>query len=58
MTRLNTYEVKLKAAKAELKIRTRVYNAARRGYYNSLKKITTLEEKIGALKLAKTQQRP
>jgi len=54
MTRLKAYEIKLKALKAELRIRARTLNSAQRSHNSTVKKLTALEEKIGKLKLART----
>jgi hypothetical protein len=54
MKRLDLYKAQLKAAKAELKIRTRQYNAAERAYLNNLTLIDELENKIANI-LAKDE---
>jgi hypothetical protein len=49
MTRLELYKQKLKAAKAELPMRQRQYNAAERHLRNVIKTIFDLEKKIDNL---------
>ena len=46
MKRLDLWKAKIKAAKAELRIRNRNLNAAVRAYDNCKKEITQLENKI------------
>ena len=52
MKRINALKGKLKAAKAELTIRSRQFNAAQRGLVRVLKNINELEKKIEAANLA------
>jgi hypothetical protein len=54
MKRLNLWKAKLKAAKAELRIRERELNAAHRSHFRTKKLIITLEGKINA-HMAKSQ---
>lgn len=49
---------KLKAAKAELTIRLRTYNAAERGLVKTLRTIFNLEQKLGKPELAQPEQHP
>jgi hypothetical protein len=49
MTRLELYKQKLKAAKAELPMRKRQYNAAQRHLTKTFKTIFELEKKIDNL---------
>ena len=55
MLRITLWKAKLKAAKAELKIREKDYNASGRIYVKTIKTINQLEEKINAY-MAKTEQ--
>lgn len=55
MLRITLWKAKLKAAKAELKIREKDYNASGRIYVKTIKTINQLEEKINAY-LAKTKR--
>jgi hypothetical protein len=54
MKRLDLWKAKLKAAKAELRIRDRELNAAHRSYARTEKLTYQLEEKINA-HMAKSQ---
>lgn len=49
MTRLELYKQKLKAAKAELPMRMRQFNAAQRHMTKTLRTIKELEQKIDNL---------
>jgi hypothetical protein len=55
MLRITLWKAKLKAAKAELKIREKDYNASGRIYVKTIKTINQLEEKINAY-MAKTKR--
>lgn len=46
---------KLKAAKAEVKIRLRTYNAAERGLVKTVKTILDLESRLAKFELAKPE---
>jgi len=52
MKKIDALKSKLKAAKSELTIRYRQYNAAERGLARVLKNINELEKKIEAINLA------
>ena len=52
MKRIDALKGKLKAAKAELTIRYRQFNAAQRGLIRVLKNIENLEKKIEKINLA------
>ena len=52
MKKIDALKSKLKAAKSELTIRYRQFNAARRGLDRVLKNINELEKKIEAINLA------
>ena len=49
MSKITQYKAKLKAAQAELAIRTRTYNSASRAYNKVVSYITELEKKIADL---------
>jgi hypothetical protein len=52
MKKIDTLKSKLRAAKSELTIRYRQFNAAQRGLVRVLKNINELEKKIEAANLA------
>jgi len=52
MKKIDALKSKLKAAKSELTIRYRQFNAAQRGLLRVLKNIDELEKKIEAINLA------
>jgi hypothetical protein len=52
MKKIDTLKSKLRAAKAELTIRYRQFNAAKRGLARVLKNIADLEKKIETINLA------
>ena len=58
MKRIDALKGKLKAAKAELTIRYRQFNAAQRGLMRVLHNINQLEKKIEKTNLALVEPRP